>query len=182
MIVCCNMHQLDCKPLSSSTKAFMKEKSSCLIEEDLFTLQMTAKLLALEKTQICAMQWPNLLHCGSCIICAAEAELSVLQKLNGLEDDTTHVPGSSSEEFEVDDNAVTISNPLRTTPSDAGFSDFDDFGGFQASDSPTRSNADHEAGSQSESVPAAQPSDAEFSQPSPTHWNAFSDPTDAGQT
>ena len=80
------------------------------------------------------------------------------------------VGSNSDEDNEMDDDTVMVSMPsglhsLRSPPNDAGFTDFDDFGGFQANDSPP--NGSEEADPQTA---------AEAGQ-----WNAFSDPTDAGR-
>ena len=81
----------------------------------------------------------------------------------------------SDEDVDMDDDTVLVGNPsppVKTAPSDAGFTDFDDFGGFQANDSPRDSPGKSPHDSSSE--PAV-------SSPDSQHWNAFSDPTDAGE-
>ena len=95
-----------------------------------------------------------------------------LQRPSGAEDDAVVVGSNSDEEVDMDSDAVMVSMPIqsmRLPPSDAGFTDFDDFGGFQANDSPPSRKRDD-----------AQLA-AEADKPDPQQWNAFSDPTDAGR-
>lgn len=100
------------------------------------------------------------------------SQLHLQKQFLSPEDDTVVVDSNSDEEIDIDNDTVMVSMPLqamRTPPSDAGFSDFDDFGGFQANDSPP-SNSREEL----QFVTDAAKQD--------TQWNAFSDPTDAGGT
>lgn len=93
------------------------------------------------------------------------------QRHSGAEDDAVVVGSNSDEEVDIDSDAVMVSMPIqsmRLPPSDAGFTDFDDFGGFQANDSPPSETR--------EDLETA----AETAPPDSHHWNAFSDPTDAG--
>ena len=84
---------------------------------------------------------------------------------------------ASDSDEDIDDDTVFVGGPpssSRTVPNDVGFTDFDDFGGFQASDSP-----------QTESLPTASTPakwQSELAASTDRQWNAFLDPTDAGET
>ena len=52
----------------------------------------------------------------------------------GLEDDAVVVDSDSDSDVDMDDDTVMVgaASSARVQPTDVGFSDFDDFGGFQA--------------------------------------------------
>ena len=107
----------------------------------------------------------------ACLLCQNGKDV-LSQRPSGAEDDAVVVGSNSDEEVDMDSDAVMVSMPIqsmRLPPSDAGFTDFDDFGGFQASDSPpSRDNEKFQSA-------------AEVAKPDSQQWNAFSDPTDAGR-
>jgi len=91
-----------------------------------------------------------------------------VQTSMGLEDDAVVVDSDSDSDVDMDDDTVMVgaASSARVQPTDVGFSDFDDFGGFQA-------EAAH---------PTPEPPGASWRPPADPHvWNAFSDPTDAGR-
>jgi hypothetical protein len=89
----------------------------------------------------------------------------------GLEDDAVVVDSDSDSDVDMDDDTVMVGASARVQPTDIGFSDFDDFGGFQA-----------EAAQPSSSPSPGTNAGASRRQPAdPQIWNAFSDPTDAGE-
>ena len=98
----------------------------------------------------------------------------------GLDDDAVVVNSDSDEDVDMDDDTVLVAAAARVQPSDAGFSDFADFGGFQPSDDAPISFGRGKHGAAAASGGAA--GDAEAEAEDETSQNGFADPTDAGPT
>lgn len=60
---------------------------------------------------------------------------SHLQESTGAVDGADEIASDSDDETSMDNDGGIVGSSARVLPSDAGFSDFDDFGGFQAQDS-----------------------------------------------
>ena len=95
----------------------------------------------------------------------------------GLEDDAVVVNSDSDEDVDMDDDTVMVAAAARVQPSDAGFSDFADFGGFQPSD-----DAPISFGRGKHGAAAAASGGAAGKAEDETPQNGFADPTDAGVT
>ena len=93
----------------------------------------------------------------------------------GLDDDAVVVNSDSDEDVDMDDDTVMVAAAARVQPSDAGFSDFADFGGFQPSD-----DAPISFGRGKHGAVAAASGGAAGKAEDETPQNGFADPTDAG--
>ena len=102
-----------------------------------------------------------------------------------MDDDAVMVASDSDEEANIDNDAVVVGASARVHPTDVGFTDFSDFGGFQDErvSAPDVTTSPHRVGSES---PPSETGRRSFDSPvgsqEAERWNAFADPTDAGMT
>ena len=64
-----------------------------------------------------------------------------MQNRTSMVNDANLLESDSDSEDDLDTDAMTMGSSARVVPCDVGFSDFDDFGGFQAHDETSSSSS-----------------------------------------